>query len=342
MVALNHLNIHLSQDERDILNGNQGPVLQKVMETVVLFGEALGADRLVDIDGPGHFVIPWCIPGIAPQIEMLEQLVAAGLKTKYPFTFDPRPPLDFENLNLEPEIENAILGMFSEQERYDELMIQLGLRDKDAYTCNPYQPEVGNIPERGAILSWSESACAIFVNSILGAKTNRNGAIMDLLTNIVGKTPLAGQLTDEGRRADWLVEIKPEKLPDPQLLGTALGLKLPTGVPYISGLDRFLNTDLDGTTTDYLQEMGSMLATYSAVNLYHVENITPEAVDLGRDLLSSDYSTYIIDANELEHLLNSFPVLWDDPKAKPERFISAVRISVCNRSIGGLMNSIRS
>jgi hypothetical protein len=142
---------------------------------------------------------------------------------------------------------------------------------------------------------------------------------MDLLTNIVGKTPLAGHLTDEGRRADWLVEIKPEKLPDPQLLGTAIGLELPTGVPYISGLDRFLNTDLDGTTTDYLQDMGSMLATYSAVNLYHVENITPEAVDLGRDLLSSDYSTYIIDANELEHLLNSFPVLWDDPKAKPER-----------------------
>ena len=318
MVALNHLNIHLSQEERDILEGNQGRVLQKVMETVVLFGEALGADRLVDIDGPGHFVIPWCIPGIAPPIEMLEDLVAAGLKTKYPFTLDPRPPLDFENLNLEPEIEKAILGMFSEQERYDELMIQLGLRDKDAYTCNPYQPEVGNIPDRGAILAWSESACAIFVNSVFGARTNRNGAIMDILLNILGKTPLAGHLTDEGRRADWLVEIKLEKLPDPQLLGTAIGLKLPTGIPYISGLDRFLDIELDGTTTDYLQDMGSMLATYSAVNLYHVEYITPEAVDMGRDLLSSDYSTYIIDVNELEHLLNSFPVLWDDPRAKPE------------------------
>jgi len=319
MVDLDHLNIHLSRVERGILEGTQGPVLQKVMETVVLYGEALGAERLVEIDGPGHFVIPWCIQGIAPPIEMLEELVAAGLKTTHPFTLDPHPPLDFENLNLEPAVENAILEMFSDQERYDELMFQLGLRDKDAYTCNPYQPEVANIPDRGAILAWSESACAIFANSVLGARTNRNGAIMDLLLNIVGKMPLAGLLTDEGRRADWLVEIKTERLPNPQLLGAAIGLKVLTGVPYISGLDRFLNTALDGRTTDYLQVMGAMLATYSAVSLYHVEHITPEAVDMGRDLLSSDSSACVIGETELEQLLNSFPDLWDAPGAKPEK-----------------------
>ena len=61
MGDLDHLNIQLSSDERDILQGSQGPVMQKVMHTVVEFGEALGADRLVDIDGPGHFVIPWCV-----------------------------------------------------------------------------------------------------------------------------------------------------------------------------------------------------------------------------------------------------------------------------------------
>jgi predicted aconitase len=245
--------------------------------------------------------------------------VAAGLKTKYPFTLDPHPPLDFENLNLEPEVENAILDMFSDQERYDKLMFQLGLRDKDAYTCNPYQPEVGNIPGRGTILAWSESACAIFANSVFGARTNRNGAIMDLLLNIVGKTPLAGLLTDEGRRANWLVEIKTETLPDPQLLGAAIGLKLLAGVPFITGLDHFLKTALDESTTDYLQEMGAILATYSAVDLFHVENITPEAVDMGKDLLTSEYGTYVVDEEELEQLLISFPLLWDDPKAKPEK-----------------------
>lgn len=319
MVNLDHFNIQLTSDERDILQGVQGPVLQKVMQTVVLFGEVLGAERLVEIDGPGHFVIPWCTPGIAPPIEMLEELVAAGLKTKFPFTLDPRPPLDFENLNLESEVENVILEMYVEQERYDELMLKLGLRDKDAYTCNPYQPEVGNIPERDAILAWSESACSIYVNSIFAARTNRNGAIMDLLLNIVGKTPLAGQLTDEGRRANWLVEINTDRLPNPQLLGAAIGKKLLGGVPYICGLDRFLDSALDGPTTDYLQDMGAMLATYSAVNLYHLESITPEAVDMGRDLLISGYSTFVVDEHELENLRNSYPVMWDDPKANPEK-----------------------
>ncbi|MEJ2707196.1 MAG: aconitase X [Anaerolineales bacterium] len=313
------LQIQLSEEERDILRGTQGAVLQKVMETVALFGEALGAERLIDINGAGHFVIPWSIPGIAPPIEMLEELAAAGLRTKHAFTLDPRPPLDFENLNLEPETEAAIQYMLSEQERYDELMVQLGLRDKDAYTCNPYQPEVGNVPDRGAILAWSESACAIFANSVLGARTNRNGAIMDLLLNIAGKTPLAGLLTDEGRRADWVVEIKTEKLPNPQLLGAAIGQKLLYGVAYITGLDRYLNADLDGTTIDYLQEMGAALATYSAVSLYHVENVTPEAVDTGRDILSADYRKYVIDENELDQILDAYPVLWDNPSAKPEK-----------------------
>ena len=310
--------IKLSPDELEILQGAQGPTLQRVMESVVLYGEALGAECLVDIDGPGHFVIPWSIAGISPSIEMLEELVAAGLKTKYPFTLDPTPPLDFDNLNLAPEVEHAILEMFTDQRHYDELMMSLGLRDKDAYTCYPYLPEVGNIPHKGMILAWSESACAIFANSVLGARTNRNGAIMDLLQNIIGKTPKAGLLTDEGRRADWLIEIRMDNLPNPQILGAVIGLKINSGVPYIIGLNRFLKDTSDPRTMDYLQEMGAMLATYSAVTLFHVENISPEAVDQGRSLLVEDYNTYLIDASELDRLLNSFPVLWDDPEATPE------------------------
>ena len=313
------LNIQLSKEERDILQGAKGSVLQKVMKTVVLYGEALGAESLVDIEGQGHLVIPWSIPGISPPIDMLEELVDAGLRTKHPFTLDPYPPLDFSNLNLDPEVESAILEMHSKQDRYDKLMMQLGLRDEDAYTCNPYQPEVGNIPKQDAILAWSESACAIFANSVLGARTIRNGAIMDLLLNIVGKTPLTGLLTDEGRKANWLVEIEMENLPDPQLLGTAIGLTIQSGVPYLSGLDLFLNNDLDEITLDYLHDLGAMLATYSAVSLFHVEKITPEAIDSGRDLLIEDYRKYVFNSDELEKIRDSFPVFWDDPKAKPEK-----------------------
>jgi predicted aconitase len=351
MTNLENLKINLTQEERDILRGKRGPTMQKVLLTVVLYGEALGAERLVDIEGEGHFVIPWASPGIAPPLEMLDELVAAGLKTKYPFTLDPKAPLDFENLCLRPEQEQALKQMYRDQARYDERMLQLGLRDTDAYTCNPYLPEVGNIPERGTILAWSESACAVTANSVLGARTNRNGAIMDLLSNIVGKTPLAGLLTDEGRRATWLVEVRTAKLPHPQLLGAAIGKKVLEDVPFIVGLDCFLGSGLSeetlrqpfdgaqdkaqgrllrqaqgrllrqaqGRLLDYLQEMGAACATYGAVGLYHVENITAEAVDQGTDLLVPDHATYVIDDQELQDLMASYPVMWADKEATPEK-----------------------
>ena len=89
--------IRLTPQEEDVLAGGEGPVSQKVMRTVVQYGEALGAERLVDITGDGRLAIAYAIPGIASSLETLEELVAAGLKTKYPFTLDPRPPLDYDN-----------------------------------------------------------------------------------------------------------------------------------------------------------------------------------------------------------------------------------------------------
>jgi len=325
MSSLENLRIKLTQEERDMLRGGprlrgkQGPTMQKVVETVVLYGEALGAERLVDIEGDGHFVIAWVTPGIAPPLEMLDELVQANLKTKYPFTLDPKAPLDFENLGLRPEQESLLKEMYRDQMRYDERMLQLGLRDADAYTCNPYLPEVGNVPKRGTVLAWSESACAVFANSVLGARTNRNGAIMDLLCNIVGKAPLTGLLTNEGRRATWLVKVRTAELPHPQLLGAAIGRKVLEGVPFIVGLDRFLGTGLSEETRDYLQDMGAACATYGAVGLYHVENITPEAVEQGTGLLVPDHATYVVDDQELQYLLVSYPVLWPSGRVKPDR-----------------------
>jgi predicted aconitase len=316
---LENLKIILTQEEQDILRGSQGRTKQKVMETVVLYGEALGAERLVNIEGDGHFVIPWSSPGIAPPLEMLDELVAAGLKTTHPFTLDPRAPLDFENLSLRPEQEQTLLHMYRDQAQYDQRMLQLGLRDTDAYTCSPCLPEVGNIPQRDTILAWSESSCVIFANSVLGARSNRNGAIMDLLSNIVGKTPLTGLLTDQGRRATWLVEVATTRLPHPQLLGAAIGMKVLEDVPFIVGLDSFLGPGSGEETVDYLREMGAACATYGAVGLFHVQGITPEAVDQATDLLVADHATYIIDDQELQGLMASYPVMWAEKQARPEK-----------------------
>jgi hypothetical protein len=309
----------LNKEEQDMLDGKQGSTLQKVMRTLVLYGRALGAERFVDIEGDGHFSVPYAFPGVGLRPEMLDELTHAGLKTKHPFTLDPRAPLDFENLGITREQEQAFEHMLRNQARYDEQMLQLGLKDAEAYTCTPYLDEVGNIPRRGTRLAWSESSCVVFANSVLAARTNRNAAVMDILCNIAGKTPLIGFLTDEGRRANWWVEVKTRSLPNPQLLGAAIGMKVMEDVPYIVGLDLLLGSGLNERTLDYLKEMGAACAAIGAVGLYHVENITPEAVDLRTDLLSKEHKTYIIDDRELQNLMASYPVMWANRGAKPQK-----------------------
>ena len=110
-----------SQEEKNILHGSQGEKMQKILATVVLYGEALGAEKLVDINGYGHFVITYAIPGIAPSMEMLVDFAASGLKAKYPFTLDPKPPLDFENWFLSAGQIKTLEQMYEDQERYDEI-----------------------------------------------------------------------------------------------------------------------------------------------------------------------------------------------------------------------------
>ena len=87
----------------------------------------------------------------------------------------------------------------------------------------------------------------VYANSVLGARTNRNSGILELLSGIVGKTPEFGFITDEGRRAKWLVEVKTSKLPTAQVLGSAIGMKVIEEVPYIVGLDKLLGTEMNNT-----------------------------------------------------------------------------------------------
>jgi hypothetical protein len=329
----------LTQEENAIRKGSRGPVWQKVMNTLILYGEALHAECFVDIEWGGHFSIPFALPGVGPRLEMLTELAEAGLKTKYPFTLDPKAPIDFENLGLSAEQKRVFREMLRDQPAYDKRMLELGLRDENAYTCTPYFTEVGNRPPRGAILAWSESSCVVFVNSVLAARTNRNSSILDLLSNIAGKTPLTGLLTDEGRRATWRIDIKVLKRPHPQLLGAAIGRLVMDGVPYITGLDRFLRPDLDDETVDYLKEMGAACAAIGAVGLYHVENITPEAIDQGRRLLVAGAAHDAIDDGKLEALLASYPVMWKDTQAKPRKcFIGCPHLSL--RELRGWADSI--
>lgn len=319
--------MELSDEEKEILEGQHGEVMRKILESVVLYGEAFEAKRLIPIDGPVHLVTSFGLSGIETVFDMMDELIEAGVKAKAPFTVDPRP-MDFENVECSDVQKKIFSVLYSNQARYEEQLRKLGLKNDNAFTCTCYMPQVGNVPKRGQVLSWAESSAVVYANSVIGARTNRTSGIIELLCGILGKVPEFGLVTDEGRRAKWLVEVKTSKLPNAQVLGSAIGMKVVEDVPYIVGLDKFLGKGLNSTTEDYLKDMGAASASNGAVGLYHVENITPEAIEQGRDLLVKDYKTYMIDDEEIERVIKSYPVLWKDLNAKPAKcFIGCPHLS---------------
>ncbi|MCH1983026.1 aconitase X catalytic domain-containing protein [Ruminococcus sp. OA3] len=307
----------LSDEQKAILNGSKGDVMAKVMETMIRYGELFGADGMVPITGKyNHLVTSFGLKALGPVYDLMEKLIGAGCTSLQKFTADPRPldkkvPGSF--------IQNLVFQhfMYSRQDYYENQLDKLGLLEKDAFTCTCYMDEVGNTPARGDVLSWSESSAVVYANSVLGARCNRNSGIVDLMGSVVGYVPHFGLLTDEGRRADWIVEIRTTKKPEAQLLGSAVGMKVMEDVPYIVGLDRWLGTLNDDTRT-YLKDFGAATASNGAVGLYHVEGITPEAVQQGKALLKENPEVYVIDDAELQRVYDSYPVIWKDKNARPK------------------------
>ena len=201
---------------------------------------------------------------------------------------------------------------------YEKQLEKLGLMDKNAFTCTCYMDEVGNVPKKGDVLSWAESSAVVYANSVLGARCNRNSGIIDIMGSIVGYVPYFGLLTDEGRKATWVVKVQTTKKPEAQLLGSAIGMKVMEDVPYVVGLDKWIGTELNDKAKAYLKDFGAATASNGAVGLYHIENLTPEVVELGTDLIAEGAKEYIIDDAELERVQREYPVVWKNPNAAPK------------------------
>lgn len=308
--------MELTEREQDILEGGRGETLAKVMRTLVEYGEAFGARRMVPVTAPGHLVTSFGISILDANYRIMDELIRAGLRTKEPFTVDPRP---IDNPDVPASLLQKVVGGFtySKQHDYEGQLRALGLKDESAFTCACYLPQVGNTPRRGDVLSWAESSAVVYANSVLGARCNRNSGFIDLFGNIVGEVPEFGLLTDEGRRATWVVEVRTSRRPEAQVLGSAIGMRVMDAVPYITGLDGWLDGTLDDAAKAYLKDMGAATASNGAVGLYHVEGITPEAVELGRTLVAEGAQTYVIDDAELERVKASYPNIWPGPDARP-------------------------
>ena len=308
----------LTEKQQQILDGAQGETMAKVMKTMVMYGEAFGAEKLVPITSKhNHLVTSFGLKVMSPVYDLMQTLLDAGVTSGQKFSVDPRPldrnvPANF--------LQNFVFEkfMYTKQAFYEEQLHKLGLMDDNAFTCACYLDEVGNKPQKGDVLSWAESSAVVYANSVLGARCNRNSGILDIMGSIVGYVPYFGLLTDEGRKATWVVRINTTKKPEAQLLGSAIGMKVMEDVPYVVGLDKWLGTELNDSACTYLKDFGAATASNGAVGLYHIANLTPEAVELGESLIAEGAREYVIDDAELERVKNNYPVIWKNPDAKPK------------------------
>ncbi len=319
----------LTKEQEAILNGEKGETLAKVMKTLVMYGDAFEAERLVPITSKyNHLVTSFGLKVMSPVYDLMQKLLDAGVCSEQKFSVDPRPldknvPANF--------LQNFVFNkfMYTKQDFYEKQLVELGLMNKDAFTCTCYMDEVENKPKKGDVLSWAESSAVVYANSVLGARCNRNSGIIDIMGSIVGYVPYFGLLTDEGRKATWVVKIQTKKKPEAQLLGSAIGMKVMEDVPYVVGLDKWLGTELNDSACAYLKDFGAATASNGAVGLYHIENLTPEAVEMGEKLISEGAKEYIIDDAELERVKNEYPVIWKKPDAKPKLcFIGCPHLSL--------------
>ena len=312
-----------------MLNGEKGETMAKVVKTLVMYGDAFGAERMVPVTGKyGHTVISFGLKAIKPVYELYDQLIDAGLTSAQKFTADPRPIDDNIPTSLLEDIVFKKI-MYTHQASYEEQLKKLGIKGEDDYTCTCYMDEVGNKPAKGEVLSWAESSAVVYANSVLGARCNRNSGIIELMGSVAGFVPEFGLLTDEGRKATWIIEVKCEKKPEAQLLGSAIGMKVMEEVPYIKGLDKWLGTELTDGVCTYLKDFGAATASNGSVGLYHIENLTPEAKEQGEALIKDGAQVYVIDDAELERVKAGYPIIWKNKDAKPELcFIGCPHMSV--------------
>jgi hypothetical protein len=307
----------LTAEEQAILDGKEGEEKAKLMKILVAFGNVFGAEKLVDLGGAPHSNLFIGAPYMSSMIDMLDACADAGLKSYAPYTVNPRP-YDVYNVQNNPEDMKLVYEGYTLQAKLDYVHSRLGAPDLNYRTCACYVNEIGNAPEPGTYVAWCESSAVNYGNSVLGIRTNRYGAGMEMVCAMLGKAPFFGLMTDEGRMAKWLVEVKTSKRPDWGVLGTAIGRKVVEDVPYITGVDKYFEGGkVTPENMHLLKAMGSATAAAGAVGLYHVEGVTPEPKEKGRKLLEKGYKTYVYDDAEQQRVIDTFQNLWPEKDGDP-------------------------
>ena len=259
--------MYLTREEEKMYSGEYGPAVEKSMEILVALGDIYGAEGMVEIVSAQISGVSYKTIGDAG-LEYLEDLAREGAQVKVPSTLNPAG-VDLDQWQT--------LG-FPEEFAKKQLLIVEAYRKMGittTCTCTPYL--VGNVPPLGSHIAWSESSAVCYGNSVLGARTNREGGPGALSAAICGRTPKYGYHLDEGRVPILLVEVEARlDGSDYGALGYQVGKVVGSGVPYFK-----LNHESQGKpSVNELKALGAALASSGSVALYHVENTTPEYLNV--------------------------------------------------------------
>jgi len=271
--------MQLTKQEQKMLDGEEGYAVQKSMEILTALGDIYGAKNLITVSSVQVAGVSYHNLGDAG-LEFLNELAKDG-RVKVLTTLNPAG-MDLENwqqLGISPEFaekQNLLIDAF---ERMGILV---------SCTCTPYL--IGNLPLYGEHLAWSESSAVTFANSVIGAKTNREGGPSALAAAFVGKTPCYGLHLDENRIPDVHVQVNAEitKLSDWGALGYAIGKKAENKISYITGIK---SVDLDE-----LKSFCASVVTYGAKPLFYMKGVTP-----GTELQTQPKETVIIEQADIKN-----------------------------------------
>ena len=250
--------MYLTEKEQRMLDGEEGYAVRKSMEILVALGNIYGAEQLIKVGSVQVAGVSYHNLGDAG-LEFLNELAKDG-KVKVLTTLNPAG-MDLENWQN--------LGITAEFAEKQNLVIdafkKMGIII--SCTCTPYF--IGNLPRYGEHIAWSESSAVTFANSVIGAKTNREGGPSALAAAFVGKTPCYGLHLDENRAPNIHVQVNAslKKLSDWGALGYSIGKKAENKIPYITGIK--------DAELDELKSFCASVVTYGAQPLFYMKDITP-------------------------------------------------------------------
>lgn len=250
--------MELTQEEHEMLEGKQGNAVKKGMDILTALGEIFGAKRLIDVGSVQIAGVSYSNLGDAG-LEFLAEMARDG-KVRVLTTLNPAG-MDMENWKA--------LGISEDFAEKQGLVID-AFKKMDIVTtctCTPYL--IGNLPRFGEHIAWAESSAVCFANSVLGARTNREGGPSALASALTGRTPEFGMHLDENRQAQVLVDVKAniKDITDFGALGKVIGDRIKNKIPLIRGIKN--------ARTEELKSFSASIATYGGTALFHMEGITP-------------------------------------------------------------------